>query len=192
VETLTEELCVRLKEAGCRRVNMGIESGNPYIRNQVLNRRMNNEQIVEAFRAAKKAGLKTKSFNIVGFPNETPEHFQDTIRINQAINPDTVILAIFDPYPGTRLYDECKENGYLSQERQQEKFIPRTDTVLELPSFPRKEIRKCYRNFAFNVYKRHSITKAVLYRIYYSDHGEWLIRVLSPLKKIVRRLAMGI
>jgi radical SAM superfamily enzyme YgiQ (UPF0313 family) len=192
VETLTEELCGKLKEAGCRRVNMGIESGNPFIRNEVLNRKMTNEQIIEAFRTAKRAGLKTKSFNIVGFPHETKEHFQDTIRINQIINPDTVILAIFDPYPGTRLYEECEEKNLFRRWQDEEGFIPRTDTMLELPSFPRREIRACYRNFAFHVYKKHSLLKAVLYRVYYSNYGEWLIRALAPLKKIVRRLAMGI
>jgi len=192
VETLTEELCHKLKEAGCRRVNMGIESGNPFIRNEVLNRKMTNEQIIEAFGMAKRAGLKTKSFNIVGFPQETVERFQDTIKINQAINPDTVILAIFDPYPGTNLYNECKEKSLFSHREDGKKFIPRTDTMLELPSFSRKEIRACYRNFAFNVYRKHSLMKAILYKVYYSDYGEWLIRVLAPLKKIVRRLAMGI
>lgn len=192
VETITEELCYKLKDAGCRRLNMGIESGNPYIRNQVLNRKMTNQQIIEAFRMAKKVGLKTKSFNIVGFPHETQEHFQDTIRINQVIKPDTVILAIFDPYPGTSLYNECKKNNFFSTRRPTKQLIPRTDTILELPTFSRKQIRKCYRNFAFNVYKRHSPKKAILYRIYYSDYGEALIRVLAPIKKIFRQLAMGI
>ena len=192
VETISEKLCFKLKEAGCRRLNMGIESGNPYIRNEVLNRKMTNQQIIEAFQIAKRVGLKTKSFNIVGFPHETPEHFQDTIRINQIINPDTVILAIFDPYPGTNLYNECQEKKLFSNRTYKKKFIPRTDTVLELPSFSRKDIRKCYRNFAYNVYKKHSIMKAILFRIYYSDYGEWLIRVLAPVKKVVRRLAMGI
>ena len=192
IETITEELCHKLKDAGCRRLNMGIESGNPYIRNEVLKRKMSNEQIIDGYRIAKEAGLKTKSFNIVGFPHETPERFQDTIRINQIINPDTVILGIFDPYPGTMLHEECKKNNLFSNRMNEKTFIPRTDTVLDLPNFSRKEILSCYRNFAFNVYKKHSLKKAIIYRIYYSDYGEWLIRILAPLKKIFRRLAMGI
>lgn len=192
VETITDELCRKLKEAGCRRINMGIESGNPYIRNEVLKRNMSNEQIIEAFKVAKKADLKTKSFNIVGFPHETNEHFHDTVALNQVVNPDTLTIAIFDPYPGTKLYNQCKEKKLFSKNKNKKDFVARTDTVLDLPYFPRKEIIRCYRNFAYNVYKNHSMKKAILYKIYYSEYGELLIRILTPIKKIVRRLAMGI
>ena len=62
-ETVTKEMFAKLREAGCFRVAIGIESGNPYIRNSVLNRKMTNEQIIQAFKIAKEAGMVTKSFN---------------------------------------------------------------------------------------------------------------------------------
>ncbi len=192
VETITSELCEALKTAGCRRISIGIESGNPLIRNQVLKRKMSNEQIIRAFQLAKKAGLRTKSFNIVGFPNETRELFQDTVELNRTIEPDTLTVAIFDPYPGTSLYDDCQKEDLFRKDDKRKGFVARTDTVLDLPDFPRKEILRCYRNFAYDVYKKQDMRKAILYRIYYSEYGEVLIRVLAPLKKAVRRLAMGI
>ena len=192
VETITRELCKKLKKAGCRRVNMGIESGNPYIRNKVLNRKMSNEQIINAFGIARQAGLKTKSFNMVGVPYETPQRFQDTVKLNAEIKPDSVILNVFDPYPGTKLGVECRKKGWIDFERMKEEFVPRTDTILNLPGFSREQILKCHKKFAYNVYRDQSLIKAIFYRIYYSSYGEWLILILAPFKKILRYLIMGV
>lgn len=192
VETISRKICEELRSAGCRRVNIGIESGNPYIRNRILNRKMSNEQIVDAFYIARQAGLKTKSFNMVGLPHETPQFFQDTIRLNAGIKPDSIILNIFDPYPGTELGVECRKESWIDLERMREEFIPKTDTILNLPDFSREQILQCYRKFAYNVYRDQSLIKAIFYRIYYSNYGEWLIRILAPFKSILRRLAMGV
>lgn len=189
VEAASEEMFRWLKYAGCTRVAMGIESGNEWLRENILNRRMTNEQIIRAFRLAKEAGLKTKSYNIVGFPGETGEMFKDTVSLNAEINPDSHVCYIFNPYPGTKLHKYCEENN-LFRENSTDEFVSRTDTPLDLPTFPRKEILKSYRNFSYNVYKRTSLKKAILYKIYYSRLGEWLIRVLSPIKKFIRRIAM--
>lgn len=189
---LTEEICKQLKNANCRRVNIGIESGNPRIRQEVLNRKMTNEQIINAFKMIKNAGLKTKSFNMIGFPEETPKDFQDTIDLNKKIQPDSVILNIFDPYPGTPLGERCKKERLIDYKRMESKFIPKTDTVLNLPQFSRKEIKKFYKIFAYEVYKKSSIRRALSYRVYYSSIGEWLILLLSPIKDLLRRWTMGI
>lgn len=186
-ETVKLDMFNALKDAGCYRVAIGVESGNPYIRNEILNRKMTTQQIRSAFEIAKKVGMVTKSFNIVGFPFETEEHFKDTIRLNAEINPDLLVINTFDPYPGTKLYDICKEKGFLTDLDESENYIPRTDTVLNMPQFPRKSILKCHRNFAFNVYKKHSISKAMLYRLYYSRYGEDLIKIFSPMKSHVFR-----
>ncbi len=192
VETVTSEVCRKLEDAGCRRINIGIESGNPYIRNKVLNRKMSNEQIMNAFSIARQAGLKTKSFNMVGFPHETPQHFQDTVKLNAKIKPDSVILSVFDPYPGTKLGDECRSMGWIDSKRMRRELVPRTDTVLNLPDFPRGKILKCYKEFAYDVYRDQSLVKAIFYRIYYSRYGEQLVRILAPFKRVLRRLVMGI
>ena len=189
---IDKEVCTYLKDAGCRRVSIGIESGSPYVRCEILNRKMSNEEIIEAFRIVHEAGLKTKSFNMIGFPGETPEHFQETIDLNAKICPDSVILNVFDPYPGTKLGERCEKENLIDREREEKDIIPKTDTVLNLPEFPRGKIRHFYKIFAYEVYKKQSLVKAVFYRVYYSEFGELLIRVLSPFKSTLRRITMGI
>jgi len=76
--------------------------------------------------------------------------------------------------------------------REDSEFVGRTDTILNMPKFPRGEILRVFRNFGYRVYRRHSLKKAWSYRIYYSPLGETILRLLSPLKALIRRLTMGV
>jgi radical SAM superfamily enzyme YgiQ (UPF0313 family) len=190
VESSTLEMFQQLKDAGCWRVAIGLESGNEEFREKYLNRRMKNSQIIKAFADARQAGLVTKSYNIVGFPFETKEIFKDTIDINAKINPDTHVCYIFNPYPGTKLFDICVENNFLDSGYFRHEFIHRTDTPLRMPQFSRKDILSAYWNFSFNVYKHTSLIKALIYKMYYSKFGEKLIRLCDPFKKLIQKFIM--
>jgi len=170
VETVDKEIFPLLKESGCRKVSIGIECGNEKLREEVLRRRMTNSAIIECFSLAKGSGLKTKSFNLIGFPGEDRKTFRDTIRLNQVINPTSLILNIFYPYPGTDLYEVCHKNGYIGEESKT--FRERDDTILNLPDFPRKDIISFYRKFGYLVYLHTNLWKAVVYLLRYSPLGE--------------------
>ena len=55
-----------MKEAGARLVQIGIESGDPQLRREVLGRNVSNDEIVQTFEDAHAVGLETSSFNMVG------------------------------------------------------------------------------------------------------------------------------
>src|SRR4030042_2329101 len=118
-----------------------------------MKRKMSNRQIIEATRLAKSVGLQVKTLNMVGLPEETPGKFQETVRINQKINPDVVSISIFYPYPGTELYDYCKEKNYLDpQESLPENYVSRRESLLGLPGFSKMYITRCFRWFGFPAY----------------------------------------
>ncbi len=191
-ETLNDDNCRQLKEAGCRRVSIGVENGDETFRAEVLGRKHSNDRIVQAFDSCRKAGLKTKSFNIVGFPHETPEIFQETVKLNQRLKADSVIIGVFEPYPGTKLGDLCHEEGLINPGRANELFVGRTDTVLDMPQFTRKQILKAFRTFAYQVYRPQSLKKALLMRVYYSRYGQVLLKLIEPFKTLLRKAAMGV
>ncbi|TAN37823.1 MAG: B12-binding domain-containing radical SAM protein [Verrucomicrobia bacterium] len=192
-ETLNDEICARLKAAGCARVSVGIECGHEKFRSELLGRRQSNDRIINAFDACRRAGIKTKSFNIVGFPYETPEIFQETINLNARVNPDSLIIGVFEPYVGTELAKVCEKEGWIDMKRWlNDDFVGRTDTVLEMPQFTRAQILKAYRNFAFNVYKRISFKKALTLRVYYSQYGQFLLWLLTPFRSLLRKATMGV
>lgn len=103
-----------LKQAGCRAAYTAIECGNERLRNEVLCRRLRDEQIRGALHALKDAGIRVVTFNMVGVPGETEEDMQSTIRMNRECGVDFADVSIFQPYPGTRAYAWCQEHGYLT------------------------------------------------------------------------------
>lgn len=158
-ETVTDELVLLLKEANCSMIAIGIESGDEELRKQVLQRKMSDERIVEAFATIRKHGIKGASFNMVGFPTETRERFRKTIDLNRRINPDVVQLTIFYPYHGTALGDLAYEKGYIVRHGYPTYFGRGT---LDLPGFSLKEIEKEALFFVYNVYKDVDRKRAIL------------------------------
>ena len=111
-DTVDEEVLTALKEAGCTTIRMGIESGVDRIRNDLYKRNMSRETIINAFHTAKSVGLKTSSFNICGAPTESIEDIRETIELNLECWVDSAKMTLLSVFPGTKMWDYCKENGY--------------------------------------------------------------------------------
>jgi radical SAM superfamily enzyme YgiQ (UPF0313 family) len=118
-----ENMVTLLKKAGCHHVKFGLESGNEYISNKVLNRQLSNEDIKRAFALCKQAGIITESFNMVGIPFETPHAILDTIKLNAAIGVDSMQVTIYQPFHGTKLADICREQNFLQSKDLQPDFF---------------------------------------------------------------------
>jgi len=111
---VTEQSVSRLKKAGCVAINMAVESGNDFIRNQVLKRRMTREQILSAAALIKKHGLILTTQNIIGNPGEDFAATQETYRINLEMGADFAECFLLQPYPGTEVRAYAQDNGYYS------------------------------------------------------------------------------
>ncbi len=116
VNFMDREMARALAEMGCEVVCMGIESGNPWLRGKLLNRRMSNGQIERAFEACREAGMKTVSTNMHGLPLEDTAMVLDTVRLNGRCRPDTIQVSTFIPYPRTELFKLCEEQGLIEGE----------------------------------------------------------------------------
>jgi anaerobic magnesium-protoporphyrin IX monomethyl ester cyclase len=144
VDMMDEELLASLKRANCTQINFGIESGSEWISKEVLKRNISNEQIIKAFDSAHKFGLKTKSYNMIGLPYETPEMIRETINLNRRCVPNDIAIFFFYPYPKTELYEVCQKEGFLS-ERYSISYV--SGSVLDLPTINKKELEKLYTEF---------------------------------------------
>lgn len=115
VEYVTEDICSLLKKSGCTLAQLGVETGSDWLRRYLLNRRMTNQQIINAFQLLRHFGIPTFSYNILGFPFETKVLMEETLSINKRIQPNSGVVYYFFPYPGTQLYSICKEFGLLNK-----------------------------------------------------------------------------
>lgn len=111
---VTEGVLSVLKDAGCKMVEIGLESGNEFIRRKVLNRKVTDKSIKKAAQLVHNAGLKLATYNIVGIPREGKKEMLDTIQLNASIKPEKMYSFIFYPFPKTELHRLCKEEGSLS------------------------------------------------------------------------------
>jgi radical SAM superfamily enzyme YgiQ (UPF0313 family) len=113
IDTLDEEIISALKDAGCFHISLAIESGNEEVRIKLLKKPIKNEQIMNAFRLAKKYNLRTQSFNMVGLPGERLQYIFETIEINKKLQPDRILCSIFMPFKGTELGEWCFEKKMI-------------------------------------------------------------------------------
>lgn len=114
-DLIDKDIVKLLKQAGCRGVTMGIETGNEYLRNEILKKKVTDNDIIKAARIIKNNGLKLKTFNMICLPGESIEDGFKTVEINNKIKSDLVAIGFAQPFPGTVLLDYAKEQGYLDK-----------------------------------------------------------------------------
>ncbi len=128
VETTNDDVVRLLKDAGCTSVSFGVESGNEWLRKNVLNRRYSNKAVKEAFRITRKHGIKSFSYNIIGLPFETKEMAKDTLKLNLEIRPDYGKCFYFYPYPRTVARRLCESYNLFLDD------LEAVSGILESPS----------------------------------------------------------
>jgi anaerobic magnesium-protoporphyrin IX monomethyl ester cyclase len=110
---VTPEKVALLKEAGCASVGMGLETGNEALRNEILNRNLSDEQIVEASRLIREAGIGLLTTNMLGLPGGTLALDFETLVLNHACRPDYANAFLYQPYPRTELGEYAREGGFV-------------------------------------------------------------------------------
>lgn len=114
-EFITEELATLLGETNCHMIAFGIESGSERVRRELLRRKYSNDTIIHAASLLKKHGIKFRTYNIIGFPTETPQEMLETLAINLKIKPEFPWCSIFTPYPETKLAEYSMDKGFLDK-----------------------------------------------------------------------------
>ena len=101
-----------LRDNGLRLLLVGYESGNQ----QILHNIRKGLLIGVARKFTEdchKLGITIHGTFVLGLPGETRATIEETIRFATEINPHTIQVSLAAPYPGTRLYQEAAENGWL-------------------------------------------------------------------------------
>lgn len=173
-----EETMSLLKKMGCDKLNIAIESGDEKLRNDLLNKRISDQQIINAFRLARKYKIHTMSFNMVGMPLETKKQICKTIKLNKLIKPDSIQVSIFTPFEGTDLYNFCKENNLLLSDEIESSYY--MGEYLKNPYIKNKELGRISRRFTYYCYKDRSTVKAYILLMrdffvpYYLKYGRYI------------------
>ncbi|MFC1510393.1 B12-binding domain-containing radical SAM protein [Candidatus Omnitrophota bacterium] len=106
------ELLKVMKEAGCRIIRVGVESGVQQILDNVK-KDVKVEQVEELFKNTRKLNIETHAHMMLGMPGETEETVAQTFAFIHQIKPSTVTYGIMTPYPGTPIYEEVLKKDPL-------------------------------------------------------------------------------
>jgi radical SAM superfamily enzyme YgiQ (UPF0313 family) len=105
------EVIEALIDAGCTSVGLGIEAGDPELRNAVLERGVSDEEIVATSRAFHDRGALVMSFNMLGLPRETYAAARRTLSLNVRGRVDYAMTTFLQPFPGTEITRRAREQG---------------------------------------------------------------------------------
>ena len=162
------DTAVLLREHGCEAIDIGVQTLNPRIRKDLLNRHMSNERIAESLNAIKKAGLKTHIDHMVGFPGETEEDLVAAARFYTEHPPNRFTYYYLSYFPATEIIgranlppekvesiNQGREKMYLSGGSVENSVTKNFEAVFKLlPLLPPRAVRwildrKVYRAFRY-------------------------------------------
>lgn len=113
--TLDEEIIKKAKKSGCYKLTFGIETGSARTQKFIRKSYIDLEKTKQLIKCCNRVGLWTLSAFILGFPYETKEDIEQTIKYSIECDVDMATYFIATPYPGTELYDIYKKEGLLSE-----------------------------------------------------------------------------
>jgi len=128
LDLLDEEIALNLSRAGCVCVRCAVESGNDYVREKILRRRMNRQQIEKGTQLLHKYNIAFVLQNMLGLPQVGLKEDIETLDLNIKCQPTLAWSSIFQPYPGTELGNAFPE---ISVDDINDNFYD--DSILDIP-----------------------------------------------------------
>ena len=112
---LTFETMSKMKDAGCRLLVCGYESGNQHVLDETK-KGITLDQSRAFAKNARKLDLKVFGCFMIGLKGDNLETIQETYEFAKELYPDMCFFQQAVPFPGTEFYSWAKENGYLITE----------------------------------------------------------------------------
>ncbi len=152
--TTDYETLKAMKEAGCRLLIVGYESGDQQILKNIK-KGATVERARQFTKDCHKLGLKVHGDFILGLPGETRETIRTTIDFAKELDVETIQVSVAHAYPGTEFYDFAKANGFIVNEGAQ--MVDEGGhqlAMIEYPGLPRDYVMEMVHRFYDEYYFR--------------------------------------
>lgn len=151
LDTIDRLLLKLMRKAGCYTLNFGIESGSPRIL-EMIKKMLTVEQIREQITLAHEEGFDIGGFFIIGFPTETKEEIEQTIKFACSLPLDRIGASYFQPFPGSPLFYDLIKNKEITEDWADHHhtslhnltYVTSTLTEGELQHYRRRLLRSFY------------------------------------------------
>jgi anaerobic magnesium-protoporphyrin IX monomethyl ester cyclase len=175
----------KLRKSGLRWVLLGVESSKQSTL-ETFRKNMTPEDAKKAVKLLKKNDIFAQAMFIIGEREDTAESIADSRNFVDELDPDFVIFAILTPFPGTKLFEEAKRNGWIEDFNWSNYDM--THAIMPTETLSRKEVQeelyKCYRSFYGSwkrrlqgVFSRNGLKR----RVYWYMTGRGIVKQLKTL-----------
>ena len=110
-DLLPDELLAAMADAGCCSIHVGIEAGSERVR-RLMNKKLDLARAQRALGEARRLGIETRGYFMLGYPGETQGEMEQTMRLARDLPLDWASFSITQPMPRTGIYDDMLEDGH--------------------------------------------------------------------------------
>src|SRR6202451_2571324 len=142
-----------MKDAGCRLLIVGFESGDPQILKNIK-KGATVERARQFTKDCHKMGLVIHGDFIMGLPGETHETINNTIAFAKELDVETIQVSVAHGYPGTELYDDAVKKGYIVGNNQMVDEGGHQLAHIQYPGLPADDIISAVHRFYDEYYFR--------------------------------------
>lgn len=153
------EMLKAMKDAGCRLLIVGFESGDPTVLKNIK-KGATVEQAYTFMRNCKDLGLAVHGDFIIGLPGETHETIKRTMEFAERLDCETIQVSIAHPYPGTEFDQFVRSHGYLTDDEMADELGHQLPNI-HYPGLSREEIVEAVEYF----YGRYYFRPRIVFRI---------------------------
>ena len=109
-DRLDDELLEAMRDAGCASIHVGIEAGSERVR-ELMRKPLDLDRAARALDTARRLGMETRGYFMLGYPGETRAEVEETIRLSAELPLDWASYTVAVALPATDLYREALESG---------------------------------------------------------------------------------
>jgi len=153
-DKLDRNLIRKSKKTGCIFFVIGVESGDQWVLDNVVDKHLRLEDVINTAKICKEEGIGLSAFYVIGMPGEKKENIMRTLRFALWLDWKYDVypsLSIASPLIGTRLYEISKKNGYLVEEPTWENLIVASRVygkgLIKTPDFSPEDLAKWGKSF---------------------------------------------
>jgi anaerobic magnesium-protoporphyrin IX monomethyl ester cyclase len=121
VDLVDEALLRAMKRAGCNSIKVGIESGSAEVLRR-MNKGITLDQTRQAARLLRRAGIYWTGYFLIGTPGEMAQDIYRTRDFLYEIRPDFASIGVYEPFPGTAMFEEGLKRGLVKPDMTRDDF----------------------------------------------------------------------
>lgn len=139
---MDEELIKLMKNAGMDTVDLAIESGSPYVLNEIIHKPLKLEIVKPIVQSLRKYGFWIHGYFVTGLPGEKDEHRDETVKFIKEVGLDWSGFSLVVPIRGTELFKICIEKGFIKKDMEIDELGGPNKFIINTPEYTSEYVTK--------------------------------------------------